>query len=73
MANLIASFYNDNCDVTIWENFGKYEMEIEIEDQEDNKITIELSEYDITSMAKGFAEVSSKLAKEMITEMLEEI
>lgn len=73
MANIVTSFSNDKYDVTIWENRGKYEMEIEILEEDDKVLKIEMNKYDIMDMIKGFAGSSTKLAKEMITEIVEEI
>lgn len=71
MVNCVATFENNGYDVTIYEDKGKFTMEIMLEDQEENTITIDMDKMDILQMVEGFAKASSELAKEMIVEIAE--
>ena len=71
MTNLVTTFESNGYDVTIWEDKGKFTMEIILGDQEENTITIGMDKMDVLQMVEGFAKVSTDLAKEMITEIVE--
>lgn len=70
MANYLTSFNNDEYEIEVSENKGKFEFEIENLSDE-SKSTITISKYDMMYLLKSIAEESTELAKEMITEIVE--
>lgn len=68
----ITTFESGGCDLTVWEDNGKFTIEI-MPEQEENTFTIALNKIDILDMVSGFAGTSNNLAKEMMTEIIEQI
>lgn len=73
MTNLVTTFESNGYDLTVWEDNGNFTMEIMLEENEENTITIGIDKMDILQMVEGLAKVSAELAKEMIAEIVEAI
>ena len=70
MSNLITSFENGNCEVTLWEQDGEFTMDVK---QDGATTTIEISERDIVKMIREIANTSMDLAKEIMTGLVEDL
>lgn len=70
MSNYLTSINNNDYEIEICENDGKFELEIE-NLRDESKSTIVMDRYDMIYLIKSIAEASTDLAKEMITGILE--